>query len=160
MTILLYSLGQAISINSIVIFDVSFDVSSGLRAMQPILIGCSQNQKSFFPSFPIIFPRSLFVVYNFVSPASSPFSTAHFNANTFKVLLNRMTYPDPSSFLHPERKWCTVSLCSPHNLHLSHSTDALIFLHGLVSIICSRNENIYGVFVGCISTSLSLLLCQ
>ena len=82
---------------------------------------------------------------------------AHFTANTFKILLNRVTYSDPSSFLHPDRRWCTDSLCSPHNLHLSHSTDPLIFFHVLVSIICSRSENIYGVFVGYISTSQSLL---
>ena len=91
--------------------------------MQFILTGCSQYQKSFFPLFSIIFSRSLFIVYSFVSSENSLFSTAHFTANTFKILLNRLTYSYPSSFLDPD----TISLCPQHNLHLSHSTDPLSF---------------------------------
>ena len=132
MATLLGLCGHAISVNSIIFFDVSSYVRSGLRAMQSVFIGCSQYQQSFFPSFSIIFPRSLFIVYNFVSSGSNPFSTAHFTANTFKVLLNRLTYSYPSSFWHPGRRWCTVSLYSPHN----HIT----FFHVLVSIICSSND--------------------
>ena len=104
--------------------------------------------EEFFPSFSITFSRSQFVVYHFVSLGSSPLSIAHFTANTFKVLLCRVTYYVPTSFLNPDKRWCTVSLCSPHNLHLSHSTNHLIFVHALVSTICSCNTNTDDVFLG------------
>ena len=110
-------------------------------AIQSILIGCSQSQKIFFPSFSITFPSSQFVVYHFASSGNSPFSTAHFTINTFKLLLCRLTYYVPTDYLHSGRRWWTVSLCSPHNLHLSYSTNPLIFFHTLVSIICSSNAN-------------------
>ena len=98
--------------------------------------------------FQSLFLHSKFVVYHFVSLGSRSFSVAHFTANTFKVLLCRLTYSVPASFLHPDKRWCTVSLCSPHNLHLSHSTNPLIFFHALVSTICSCNTNIDDVFLG------------
>ena len=83
--------------------------------------------EDFLSIFSINFPRSQFVVYHFVSLGSRPFSVAHFTANTFKVLLCRLTYSVPASFLHPDKRGCTVSLCSPHNLYLSHSTNPLFF---------------------------------
>ena len=55
---------------------------------------------SSFPSVSIPFPRSQFVVYHSGSSGSSAFSIVHFFANTFKVLLCRLTYSVPSSFLH------------------------------------------------------------
>ena len=116
--------------------------------MPSVLIGCSQSKKSFFPSFSITFPCSQFVVYHFVSLGSSPFYTSHFTANTFKVLLCRLQYSVPTSFFHPDRRWCTVSLRSTHNVHFSHATNPLIFFHTLVPIICSCNANIDDVFLG------------
>ena len=98
--------------------------------------------EEFLSIFFNLFELFLFIVYNFVSSRSSPFSTSHFTANNFKILLNCFTYSDPSSFLQPDRKWCTVSLWSPHNLNLSHSTNPLIFFHVLVSIIYFCNANI------------------
>ena len=77
--------------------------------------------------FLITFSRSQFTVYHFLSSQSSSFSTAYFTAYTLKVLFFRLTYSVPSSFLHTDRRWLTVSLCSPHNLHLPHSTNLLIF---------------------------------
>ena len=94
-----------------------------------------------FLAFPV-------VVYHFVSSGSSLFSIAYFTASTFKVFLCRLTYSLPTSFLHPDKRWCTVSLCSPQNLHLSHSTNPPIFFHALVSTICSCNANILDVFLG------------
>ena len=102
--------------------------------------------EEFFPSFSITLSRSQFFVYHFVSLGSSPFSLAHFTANTFKVLLCRVTYYVPTSFLNPDKR--TVSLCSPHNLHLSHSTNPLIFVHALVSTICFCNTNTHDDFLG------------
>ena len=90
-------------------------------------------------------PSSLYIT---VSLGSRPFFVVHFTANIFKVLLCRLTYSVPASFLHPDKRLCTVSLCSPHNLHLSHSTNPLIFFHALVSTICSCNTNIDDVFLG------------
>ena len=151
------------SINGIVFFDASSNLGSGPRTIQTLLIGCSQSQKSFFLSFSITFPRSQFVVYHYLSSGSSPFSTVHFTANTFKVLLCRLIYSVPTSFLYLDRRWCTVSLCSPHNLHLSHSTNPLILFHALVSIICSCNANIDDVFLGSVlhfnQPESSLLYC-
>ena len=69
-----------------------------LHVMQSILIGSTQSQISFFPSFSITFQRSLFVVYNFVSSRSSPFSASHFTTSNLKVLMNNFTYSDPFSF--------------------------------------------------------------
>ena len=122
-----------------------------LRAIQSAIIGCSQSQKSFFPSFSIAFPCCQFIVYHFVSSGSSPLSIAQFTANTFKALLCRLTYSVPTSCLHPDKRWCTVSLCSAHNLHLLHSTYPLIFFHAVVSTICSIcscDMNIDDVFLG------------
>ena len=86
-------------------------------------------------------------------------TTAHFTANTFKVLFYCLTYSSPATFLHLDRRWCTVFLCSTLNLHLSHSTNRLIFSHALISIISSRNASIDGFGKGqsYISTSQSLL---
>ena len=83
-----------------------------------------------------------------LSLSNSAFSTAHFTGNTFKVLLCRLTYSVPTSFLHPGRRWCTVSLLSSQNLYFPHSSNPLIFFHALVSIICSCNVNIDDVFLG------------
>ena len=105
------------------------------------------SQKSFFQSFSIIFPRSQFFLYHFASLGSIPFSIAHFRTNTFKVLLCCLTYSLPTSFLHPDKRWYTVSLCSPHNLHLSHSTNPFIFFHAHVSTICLCNTNIDDFFL-------------
>ena len=144
-------------------FDVYSNIRSGLRAIQSVLIECSPSQKSFFPSFLTTFPRSQFVVCHFVSSGSSPFSTAHFTANTFTLLLCRLTCCVPTSVLHPDRRRCTVSLCSPPYLHLSHSSNPLIFFHALVSIICSGNANIDDVFLGSVlyfnQPEFSLLYC-
>ena len=53
----------------------------------------------------------------------------YFTANAFELLLTCFTCSYPSSFLHPDRSCCTVFLCSPQNLHLSHSTvSMLLFL--------------------------------
>ena len=101
--------------------------------------------EGFLSIFSITFLRPQFVVYHFVSSVSSPFSIAHFIANTFKELLCRLTYSAPTSFLHPDKRWCIVSLCSPHNLHLSHSTNPLIFFHALFPCFC--NANIDDVFL-------------
>ena len=105
------------------------------------------SQKSFFQSFSIIFPRSQFFLYHFASLGSIPFSIAHFRTNTFKVLLCCLTYSLPTSFLHPDKRWYTVSLCSPHNLHLSHSTNPFIFFHAHVSTICLCNTDIDDFFL-------------
>ena len=107
---LLYSFGYAISINSIVFFDVFSNVRSRLRAMYSVLIGFSKYQKNIFLSFSITFPLSELVMFHFVSSVSSPFSTAHFIVNTFKVLLRRLTYFLATSFLPLDRRRCTVSL--------------------------------------------------
>ena len=105
------------------------------------------SQKSFFQSFSIIFRRSQFFLYHFASLESIPFSIAHFRTTTFKVLLCCLTYSLPTSFLHPDKRWYTVSLCSPHNLHLSHSTNPLIFFHAHVCTICLYNANIVDFFL-------------
>ena len=94
---------------------------------------------------------STFVVYNFVSSRSSPFSASHFTAHNLKVLMNHFTYSDPSSFSQPDRRCCNVSLCYPFNLHLSRSTNPLILFHVLFSIICSCNANIGDDFLEYIS---------
>ena len=100
--------------------------------------------------FSILFNHfSMFhVVYRFVFSGSSPFSTAHFTAITFKLLLCCLIYSFTTSLFHPDRRLCTASLCSPHNLHLSHSIYPLIFYHALASIICSCNANVDNVYLG------------
>ena len=144
---MLHSFGYAVSVNSIVFFDVSFNFRPSLFAMQSIVKRCFQSQKISFPSFSSTFPLLQFVVYHFVSSGTSQFTTTHFIANTFKVLLCRLVYSVTTSFLYPYGSWCTVSLCEPHNLHWSHSTNALIVFHALISIICSCNANIEDVFL-------------
>ena len=158
----------------IVLFYLMYGIKSDLQTIQSVLMVCSQPQKSFFPSFSITFLRSQFLLYHFVSSGSSLFSTVHFTANTFKVLLCRLTYSVPTILLYPNRKWCTVSQFSPHNLHLLYSTNTLNFFHTLVSIICSSNANMDdvslrsllhfnqpGVFftIYCLGITLKLLLC-
>ena len=96
-----------------------------------------------FYLFQSLFRVYSLLLYHFVSFETSPFPTAHFTANTFKILLGRLAYSIPTSFLHPYSRWCTISLWSPHNLDFSHSTSLLIFFHALASIICSFNANIY-----------------
>ena len=98
-----------------------------------------------FSAFPVCYRPLL---QGTLSLSNSAFSTAHFTGNTFKVLLCRLTYSVPTSFLHPGRRWCTVSLLSSHNLYFPHSSNPLIFFHALVSIICSCNVNIDDVFLG------------
>ena len=127
--------------------------------MQSVLIGCSLSQKSFFPSFSINFPRFQFVVHHFVSSGSSPFSSAHFTANLLNVFLCCLAYSVPARFLHLDRRWCTVSLSYPHNLHLSHSTNPLIFSMLLFLLFFSLMQILMTFsWVQCfISTSQSLL---
>lgn len=162
LTTLLYSLAHAVSINIIVFFDVPSSVRSGLQAMQSVVNRFPQPQKSFSSYFSTIFLRSQFVVQHYVSSQSSPISTVHFTASTFKVLLCRVTYTYqlflhsvPTSFLHPDRRWCVVSLCSPSNLHLSYSTNHLIFFHDLIS--CWQILTIFSWDQCYISTCQSLL---
>ena len=123
--------------------------------MQSVLSGCSQPQRSFFPSFFNHFLAFLVRCIPLWSSGSSSFSTAHFTATTFKVLLCCLTFSLSTSFWHPER-CCTVSRRSPYNLHVLHPTNPPIFVHALVSMIFSCNAKIY-VFLGYISTSQSLL---
>ena len=105
-------------------------------------------------SFSIIFPRSLVVVYRFVFSGSSPFSPAILLltfSEYYWIVWHTLT------LLLFCKMWCTVSLCSPHNLYMPHSAVPVIFFQVLVSIICSYNANIDGVFVGYISINQSLL---
>ena len=117
-----------ISINSMDFFDVC----SSVRSVQSILIGCLKRV-----SFHLL--QSLFHVPSLL------YTTLYFQEAvnflqpilllTFSKYCCCLTYSVPSSFLHPGRRWCTVSLCYPHILHLSHTTNPLIFFHALVSII-------------------------
>ena len=124
LAILLITFGHAISTNSISLFDVSSSVRSGPPAIPFLLTGCTRSQKSFIASFSLTFPHSHHCIPLCIFREKSIFYsfTAHFTANTFKVLLCRLTYSVPPCSLHPDKRGCMISVCSPHNLHLSHST--------------------------------------
>ena len=142
------SIGHAISTKTVVLFAESSNVRSGLLSVQFVRIRCSQSQNSFCPFLSSTVPRCHLTVYHFVSSGSTPFSIAHFTANTFRALSWRFRYSVPASFLHPDRRCWTVSLCSPHSRQLSSSTNPLIFFQAFVSIICSWSAKIDDVFLG------------
>ena len=113
LAILLYAFGYAVSINSINFLHVSSIVQSGLRATHSVLIPSPRRFFSiFFNHFstspvcciPLCIFREQFVFYSF---------TAHFTANIFKVLFCCLTYFVPTSYLHPDKKWYTISLSPP-----------------------------------------------
>ena len=91
--------------------------------------------------------RVSFHLFQSLLHVPSPFSTAYFtvvNTQSIAVSFDILCSYQP---LHLDMRWCTVSLCCPCNLHLSHSTKPLIFLHALVSIIFPCNANIDDIFV-------------
>ena len=96
-------------------------------------------RRAFFHFFSIKFPCFQFIQNNSISSGSNLFSTAHFSANAFKVLLCRLRHTVSTCNLHPGRRWCTVSLRFMHDLHLPFSSNSLIFFHALVSIILNKN---------------------
>lgn len=91
-------------------FVVFSNMRSGHLVIWFVLIQCYQSQYYFFPSFPITFLCSHFSTYPLVFSGSIPFLLAHFTASTFRVLSYHLTYSDPVSFLHLDKR----TLCAPH----------------------------------------------
>ena len=139
LTASLDSFKHAISVNSIVFFDASPNVRSDLRQCSTFSLDVPGSRRS----IPINFLHSQVVVYHCVSSGSSLVSTAHFTVLFFQIIVVSfdILYSYQPFVPKQEVVHCFFVLFTYCNLHLSSSTDPLIFFHVLVSIICSCDAN-------------------